>query len=73
MWVKEFFLPYVKNKINVIDFWAYDVLDAQVEGKNLVVSTNRQPNITWVAKCNNKKERDAFFASLETYPDWEKV
>ena len=23
-WVKEFFIPYAKNKINIIDFWAYD-------------------------------------------------
>ena len=73
VWVKEFFLPYAQNKINIIDFWAYDGVEAEVEGKNPVVSPNGQPNITWVAKYNNKQERDDFFASLETDPDWEKV
>ena len=72
-WVKEFFLPYAKNKINIIDFWAYDGIEAEVEGKNLVVSPNWQPNITLIAKYNNKQERDDFFASLETDLEWEKV
>ena len=72
-WVKEFFLPYAKNKINIIDFWAYDGIEVEVEGKNPVVSPNWQPNITWVVKYNNKQERDDFFASLETDSEWEKV
>ena len=70
-WVKEFFLPYAKNKINIIDFWAYGCIDAEVEGKNPVVSQNGQPNITWVAKYNNKQERDDFFAILGTDLEWE--
>ena len=61
VWIKDFFLPYAKNKINIIDFWAYDGIDAEVEGKNPVVSPNWQPNITWVAKYNNKQERDDLF------------
>jgi len=39
-WVKDFFLPYAKHKINIIDFWAYDGVEAEVEGKNPVVSPN---------------------------------
>ena len=70
---KRFFYHMLSNKINIIDFWAYDGVEAEVEGKNPVVSPNGQPNITWVAKYNNKQERDDFFASLETDPDWEKV
>ena len=74
VWVKEFFLPYAKNKINIIDFWAHDGVDAEVESKNSFVSTIGQPNITWVAKYNNKQERDDFFfANLETDLEWEKV
>jgi len=73
IFVKEFFLPYAKNKINIIDFWAYDGIDAEVEGKNPVVSQNGQPNISWVAKYNNNQERDDFFASLEIDLQWEKV
>lgn len=46
MWVKEFFLPYVKNEVNIIDFWAYDGLEAEVEVKDPVVYPNGQPNIT---------------------------
>ena len=70
---KRIFLPYAKNKINIIDFWAYDGIDLEVEGKNPVVSQNGKSNITLVAKYNNKQERDDFFASLETDLQWEKV
>ena len=66
-------MPYAKEKIDIIDFWVYAGLDAEVEGENPIVSPNGQPNITWVAKYQNKLERDKFFESLETDPEWDKV
>ena len=57
MWVKEFFLPYVKNEVNIIDFWAYDGLEAEVEVIDPVAHPNGQPNITWIAKYKNKQEK----------------
>ena len=64
VWIKDFFLPHAKNKINIIGFWAYDGADAEIEGKNPVVSSNGQPNITWVAEYINKQERDDFFCQF---------
>ena len=72
-WAKNYFMPYAKEKIDIIDFWVYTGLDAEVKGQNPIVSTNGQPNITWVAKYENKMERDKFFESLETDPEWDKV
>ena len=72
-WAKNYFMPYAKEKIDIIDFWVYVGLDAEVEGQNPIVSPNGQPNITWVAKYENKLERDKFFESLETDPEWDKV
>ena len=57
----------------MIDFWSYDGVDAEVEGKYYVIFPNGQPIITWVAKYNNKQDRDDFFASLKTDLEWEKV
>ena len=58
-WAKNYFMPYAKEKIDIIDFWVYTGLDAEVKGQNPIVSTNGQPNITWVAKYENKIERDS--------------
>ena len=55
--VKEFFLPYAKNKINIIDFWAYDGIEAEVEKYN-DGSLERSrigvyPNDAYIYKNNN--------------------
>ena len=72
-WAENHFIPYAKEKIDIVDFWVDKGIDAEVSGTNPIVSTNGQPNITWVARYNNKKERDAFFESLETDDEWAKV
>ena len=55
-------MPYAKERIDIIDFWVYTGLDAE-EVQNPIVSINGQPNITWVAKYENKMERDKFLES----------
>ena len=57
-WAKNHFMPYAKKRINVIDFWIYNGIGAEIEGKNPIVSPNGQPNITWVAEYENKEERE---------------
>ena len=72
-WAENHFMPYGNDRIEIIDFWVSTGEEAIVEGTNPIVSPNGQPNITWVAKYNNREERDAFFANLDVDPDWEKV
>ncbi len=72
-WAKNYFIPFAKKRIDIIDFCVDEGIDAEVSGTNPVVSENGQPNITWIAKYNDKKERDTFFQSLETDGEWEKV
>tara|TARA_Y100000590_G_C15645916_1_gene986850 strand:- start:992 stop:1195 length:204 start_codon:yes stop_codon:yes gene_type:complete len=47
---KNYFMPYAKERIDIIDFWFYTGLDAEVGGRNPIVSPNGQTNITWVDK-----------------------
>ena len=72
-WAENHFIPYAKEKIDIVYFWVDKGIDAEVGVKNPIVSTNGQPNITWVARYRNKNERDAFFESLETDDEWAKV
>ena len=67
------FIPYAKERIDIVNFWVDKGIDAEVTGTNPIVSKNGQPNITWVSRYKNKRERDAFFESLETDDEWEKV
>ena len=52
-WAENHFIPYAKEKIDIVDFWVDKGIDAEVNGTNPIVSTNGQPNITWVANIFN--------------------
>ena len=54
-WAKNYFIPFAKKRIDIIDFSVDEGIDAEVSGTNPVVSENGQPNITWIAKYNDKK------------------
>lgn len=72
-WAENHFMPYGNERIEIIDFWVSRGKEAIVEGTNPIVSPNGQPNVTWVAKYKSREERDAFFNSLDTDPEWERV
>ena len=72
-WAENYFIPFAKTRIDIIDFWVDKGIDAEVSGENPIESENGQPNITWIARYNDKKERDAFFQSLGTDSEWKKV
>ena len=70
---EESFYATCKKRINVIDFWVYNGIGAEIEGKNPIVSPNGQPNIATFAEYENKEERDKFFESIENDPEWKNV
>ncbi len=72
-WAENHFMPYGNARIEIIDFWVNRGDEAIVEGTNPIVSSNGQPNVTWVAKYKSREDRDAFFANLDVDPEWEKV
>ena len=67
------FMPYGKERIEIVDFWVSRGDEAIVEGTNPIVSPNGQPNVTWVAKYDSREDRDTFFANLDVDPEWEEV
>ena len=72
-WAENHFIPYAEKRIDIIDFWVNTDIDCEVSGTNPIISQNGQPNITWVARYNNKEERDTFFSSLAKDDEWKKV
>ena len=72
-WAENYFIPYAKDRIDLIDFWVYSDLDAEVSGKNPFKSPNVQPNITWVAKFENMVERNNFYENLDNNPEWDEI
>ena len=74
IWAKNYFIPFAKNKIDIISFWGSKGINSEVSGSNPITSPNGQPNVTWVAKYRNKEERDTFYASLvDKNEEWAKV
>ena len=72
-WAENHFIPFANKRIDIIDFWVDREIDAEISGANPVESENGQPNITWIAKYDSKKERDSFYQSLEEDDEWAKV
>tara|TARA_Y100000768_G_scaffold219115_1_gene165185 strand:- start:1335 stop:1568 length:234 start_codon:yes stop_codon:yes gene_type:complete len=66
-------MQYAKERIDIIDFWVYSSLNAEVGIISPIVLANGLPNIRWVAKYKNKEERDEFFKSYKIDPKWDKI
>ena len=44
-WAENYFMPYGKERIEIVDFWVSRGDEAIVEGTNPIVSPNGQPNV----------------------------
>ena len=73
LWAKTYFLPFAKKRINVVGFWADLVIPAEIDGLNPIITVNGQPNVTWIARYKNKKERDEFYTNLKSDNEWAEV
>jgi hypothetical protein len=62
VWAEDLAGPWLKNNLDVIDFWIDDGMEAEVAGSSPVVSPNGQPNVCWIIRWPSKEVRDKEFS-----------
>ncbi len=72
-WAERLAAPWLRDNLDVIDFWMDCGIDAEVSGSNPQVSDNGQPNVCWIIRWNNKAERDAQFGKIMGSDGWRAV
>ncbi len=72
-WAKEMAAPWLKQNLDVIDFWVDDGIETDVEGSSPIVSPNGQPNVCWIIRWPDKATRDLGFNSLLENPEWQDI
>ena len=72
-WAKNLAGPWLKENLDVIDFWLDEGLESEVEGSSPIVSSNGQPNVCWIIRWPSKEVRDAEFAAFLENPEWKEI
>ena len=72
-WAEELAVPWLKANLDVIDFWIDCGIAAEVSGSNPQVSSNGQPNVTWIIRWDSIEDRQARFATTMSSPDWKAI
>ena len=72
-WANEMAVPWLKANLDVIDFWMDCGIEAEVSGSNPAVSSNGQPNITWIIRWNSIEDRRARFGKTMSSPEWQAI
>jgi hypothetical protein len=72
-WAEELAGPWLKENLDVIDFWIDDGIKAEVEGSSPVVSPNGQPNVCWIIRWPNKETRDKEFEAFLKNSEWQEI
>ena len=57
-WAKDIAAPWLKENLEVIDFWMDEGEPPEVSGSNPIVSPNGQPNVTWIIKWEAERQRE---------------
>ena len=58
-WADNIAAPWLKNNLDVIDFWVDTGIESEVGGSSPGVSPNGQPNVCWIIRLN-KRYMDSF-------------
>ena len=53
-WANEFAAPWLKNNLDVIDFWMDSGIPSEVTGSSPQVSPNGQANVCWIIRWPSK-------------------
>tara|TARA_Y100000815_G_scaffold107604_1_gene96401 strand:- start:572 stop:925 length:354 start_codon:yes stop_codon:yes gene_type:complete len=72
-WADNIAAPWLKNNLDVIDFWIDTGIEPEVGGSSPVVSPNGQPNVCWIIRWSSKEDRDLGFASLKSNEEWQEI
>ena len=72
-WADNIAAPWLKNNLDVIDFWVDTGIETEVGGSSPVVSPNGQPNVCWIIRWSSKEDRDLGFAALKSNEEWKEI
>ena len=72
-WAEEIAAPWLKQNLDVIDFWMDCDIEAEVGGSAPNVSPNGQPNVCWIIRWASKEDRDKGFAAFGRSPEWQAI
>ena len=72
-WADKIAAPWLKNNLDVIDFWVDTGIEPEVGGSSPVVSPNGQPNVCWIIRWSSKEDRDLGFAALKRNEEWQEI
>tara|TARA_B100000959_G_C14931701_1_gene603948 strand:- start:803 stop:1153 length:351 start_codon:yes stop_codon:yes gene_type:complete len=72
-WAIKLAAPWLKENLDVIDFWMDDDMEPEVAGSNPLVSENGQPNVTWIIRWPDKDTREAEFDTRMGHAEWQEI
>ena len=72
-WANEMAVPWLKANLDVIDFWMDCGIEAEVSGSSPQVSSNGQPNVTWIIRWDSIEDRRARFGETMSSPEWKAI
>ena len=62
-WANEFAAPWLKNNLDVIDFWMDSGIPSEVTGSSPQVSPNGQANVCWIIRWPSKESSCLLYTS----------
>lgn len=72
-WAQNNTVPYVKNKMNVIGYWANNQMEPIHQGALPHDENASQANITWVIHWQDRAERDRVWDEVKADPEWKAI
>lgn len=72
-WAEKMAAPWLREHLDVIDFWVDCGLAAEVSGSAPRVSEHGQANVCWIIRWPSKATRDDQFAKIMGSEGWRAV
>ena len=73
VWDKNIAAPWLKENLEVIDFWMDGGEPPEISGSNPIVSPNGQPNVTWIIKWASREIREKKFSKTMSSDGWKEI
>lgn len=72
-WAEEVAVPVLAAKLDLVDFWVDDGIEAEMAGSNPVAPANGQANVCWVIRWPSQEARNAGWKELRDDPQWQEA
>ncbi len=72
-WATTMAVPWLREHLDLIDFWMDCGFAAEVTGTNPIQPTNGQANVCWIIRWPNKAVRDEQFGTIMSHPEWRDI